>query len=423
MTEHVSIDAVGVKLSRSRLVPQDVVTCATEFLSFDESKAAAFMFKMLNRAPPADVASNLLDVFRELAKRNPRWVSILRKSIQGGRGRCPKKLRSTIRHIIQGEHALEASSSEDLRRAEVFADLDEVIRSEESIDYKDGAAIQIEKTSFLSGRRRAIVNVSRDLSDIRRMEAVAVLLHRLEKEQFDEIVLNFAKTEHVYVVGLAALFVWFRQRGTSPELANVAPATRRYLERVGFFGDVPQTALTTAEPDFYTLGIEIIERDAQPEKISARLTDMIAYHMKVEPADRSALIVLFAELIENVHRHAGRDMPAVACAQVYPKQNKLTLCIADCGIGLRESIATGSNPDLVRRLDRGEPATLIAMAPLTTSKPGKHSGYGLYVASELAVRNGGTFRMFSGREALTVFRSGSRRIIHRVQVSSPWQGN
>lgn len=422
MTEDDLIEAVGLRVSRARLASTEVVTCATEFLSFDESKSAALMFRMLNHGPPADVTSNLLDVFGELARRNPRWVSILEKSIQGGRGRCPKKLRSTIRKILDRDHAVQATTTENVLEADVFADLDVVVSREQSIDYKDGAAIRIEKTSFLSGRRRAIVSFSRDLSDIRRMEAVAVLLNRLESEKFDEIVLDLSQIEHIYVVGLAAIFVWFRQRGIRPILEGLSPRTRQYLERLRFLNDETPSPAIVPEQDFWTLTIESIEHDGQPEKLSARLTDMIAHHMPISGTDRSALIVLFAELIENVNRHAGPETPAVACAQVYPKQNKLTLCVADLGIGLRESIATGSNPDLIRRLERGEPATLIATAPLTTSKPGKHSGYGLYVASELTVRNGGTFRIFSGREILTIYRRGSTRMIHRVQVPCQWNG-
>jgi hypothetical protein len=59
---------------------------------------------------------------------------------------------------------------------------------------------------------------------------------------------------------------------------------------------------------------------------------------------------------------------------------------------------------------------------LVTSKPGKHTGYGLYVASDLVVRNGGTFRIYSGNEILTLYRNKWRRVEHYAKVNKSWNG-
>jgi hypothetical protein len=42
--------------------------------------------------------------------------------------------------------------------------------------------------------------------------------------------------------------------------------------------------------------------------------------------------------------------------------------------------------------------------------------------SELAIRNGGTVRIFSGNEILTLYRKGWSRKEHRQLVSEGWNG-
>jgi anti-sigma regulatory factor (Ser/Thr protein kinase) len=149
---------------------------------------------------------------------------------------------------------------------------------------------------------------------------------------------------------------------------------------------------------------------------------MIDHHMPISQKTRSGLLVALAELVENVHRHGASAKSAFACAQVYPRRNKLTICIVDTGIGIRQSFLAGQNAAAKDRIKRGESPVKLATSPLVTSKPGQHSGYGLYVVSELAVRNGGTFRIFSGNEVLTLYRRGWTRREYHAVVPQGWQG-
>lgn len=73
-------------------------------------------------------------------------------------------------------------------------------------------------------------------------------------------------------------------------------------------------------------------------------------------------------------------------------------------------------------MEESESALRLACAPLITSKPDKHSGYGLYVASELIVRNGGTFRIFSGNEIFTCYRKRWQRKEHVASLANGWNG-
>jgi anti-sigma regulatory factor (Ser/Thr protein kinase) len=171
-----------------------------------------------------------------------------------------------------------------------------------------------------------------------------------------------------------------------------------------------------------TPGLEnVLKSEAQD--VADRLVKLIEHHHALGAEARSGLLIMFAELVENIHRHAGESTTAAfACAQVYPKRRKLTVCIVDTGMGLAQSIASGSNRELASRLQHGESALALAKAPLLTSKPDRHSGYGLYVATELILRNGGTFRMISGNESLTLYRKNWRRRESFAPVDRGWKG-
>ncbi len=106
--------------------------------------------------------------------------------------------------------------------------------------------------------------------------------------------------------------------------------------------------------------------------------------------------------MENVVRHASPFSNAYVGAQFYPKKRKLSIIVIDDGIGIRGSFLTGRDKEIAARATSDEAAVSLAVKPLVTSKPVRkgsevgHSGYGLYVVSELAVRNAGNFALTSG---------------------------
>ena len=108
------------------------------------------------------------------------------------------------------------------------------------------------------------------------------------------------------------------------------------------------------------LAIEPLYPDTKPEQVAAKITAILESHVSLGKQVRASLIVVFAELIENIQRHAGDFSIAYACAQVYPKRNKLTLCIVDTGIGILNSFLSSSNENMVKRISEGESAVRLA---------------------------------------------------------------
>lgn len=147
----------------------------------------------------------------------------------------------------------------------------------------------------------------------------------------------------------------------------------------------------------------------------------------MRPQDRSGLVVTFTELIENVVRHAGAAATSRIAAQFHPARQKVSITIADTGIGIRLSFAAGRNEAAKREIRDDASALEVALRPRVTSKPvvpgeaPAHAVYRLYITSELAVRNGGTFLITSGSASLCRFRQGWRRRRWTME-HPPWEG-
>jgi hypothetical protein len=162
------------------------------------------------------------------------------------------------------------------------------------------------------------------------------------------------------------------------------------------------------------VALERILPNVFSDELASRIVRILDDHGLVAASNRNSLVICFAELIENVARHAGPGAVGFVGAEYYPSKRKLTVVVADAGMGVRRSFDEGRNADLRRRMEREDPLRL-AVLPLVTSKPVSpehatgHAGYGLFLASEIAVRNRGTFRISSDARSLTLFERNGRR--------------
>lgn len=412
------ISDVLATLRGGRLTPADITVVATEVLAAEQAEAATLLFAALRDVPAGDVAANILELLRELAYRSPAWARLIDKSVSR-RGRCPQALRGPLKRLLAEDETKPAAGSESLGdsiAADVFAELE--VERHVSAPERRGAAAH-ERSRSLLGAPRGRIAISRELTDIMGMNQMADVLAQLA--DCDRVTLDFQGVEHVYVPGLTALKAWSESNGIRIECVNASSATDAYLDVVGFSGYKPARSLAKI-PDFLTPGLENV-RASPAQDVADRLVKLIERHHDLGRETRSGLHVMFAELVENIHRHAGDGTAAAfACAQVYPKRHRLTVSIVDTGMGLAASIRSGSNAELAQRLAQGESALSLACAPLLTSKPERHSGYGLYVATELIVRNGGTFRLLSGGECMTLYRKHWRRQQTFASVERGWSG-
>lgn len=415
----VMLDTIAERLREDRLEPAEVTTVATEILAVNAKGVALILFRLLNREPSEDLTSNLLDLFRELAVRSPMWANLLDKSVRK-RGRCPRQLRSTIRELLSNEDERLARTVPSVRQLISDLQSEEIVESQILEDSDEDVVFLQRRGLFRSYPRQTRLRVTTALTNIQNMERLASALSRIEAD--DEVVIDLLAVDHTYVFGLAAMATWLRANSVRPRIENASDRTLAYLDEIGFTkAFAGGAAYTTAHADF-SMALEPIDSGSQPENIATKLADIIDHQMSLSRKRRSGLIVLFSELVENILRHSGPISAAYACAQVYPSRRKLSICIVDRGMGVRQSFLGGQDETLVNRVAAGESAMQLACSPLVTSKPDRHSGYGLYVASELVVRNGGTFRIFSGGEILTRYGGGWHRKEHMRTVRECWPG-
>jgi signal transduction histidine kinase len=127
--------------------------------------------------------------------------------------------------------------------------------------------------------------------------------------------------------------------------------------------------------------------------------------------------LMLIELLENCFAHAlvSEDLPGYTCAQAWPSGRLAQVAITDNGLGMRESL--GENPELAPLLIATNSCEL-ATERYVTSKPDRHSGYGLALARELVEQNQGNLLIISGNEAFTAGVGYTRRL----DLSVPWQG-
>lgn len=121
------------------------------------------------------------------------------------------------------------------------------------------------------------------------------------------------------------------------------------------------------------------------------------------PEHVQAVQYCLSETIRNVLEHAG-GVPAVACAQFYPRASRVSIGVADCGVGVRQSLSRTGGYDTDGR------AILGALTPGVTGViPGMYgtpdnAGVGLFFTKSIAKASHEYFAIISGNAAFRLRR-------------------
>jgi hypothetical protein len=230
--------------------------------------------------------------------------------------------------------------------------------------------------------------------------------------------------EFTYSSALAVIAQWILTKGlvnrySFPQCSGLMEG---YLENIRFSEALVNPEIVVSQdPMDWAVGLTRINRELSTERVTDKIVDILTTFINPKADDRSALSVMIAEMIENVHRHAQAPVDGFAVAQVYPKHLKMGITLVDAGIGVRRSFETGDPSIPIAGLQTDEDFLRAAIRLHVTSKSRGHSGYGLYLLSELISRNGGTFLLASGRATLIGYRRAGKLFIESFQ-HRPWQG-
>ncbi len=187
--------------------------------------------------------------------------------------------------------------------------------------------------------------------------------------------------------------------------AEAHPALR-YLIRMGLFeylGIDPKATIQTHEPAGRFIPLTQIRTSAE---LSAAITNLVPL-LHAERREQDSIRYVFSELARNVIEHAGSPIGAFLCAQYYKPTNRVSIGIADAGIGIRRSI-TRSHPAHTAR-----DAIALALQPGitgTTARMGgteRNAGAGLFFVKSIAQLSRNFFTIYSEDTMFKLLR-GSR---------------
>ncbi len=195
-----------------------------------------------------------------------------------------------------------------------------------------------------------------------------------------------------------------------------------YLEKIGFDQALRnQNIVIKQDPMDWRVGLTRINSDQTTEAVTEKIVDILTTFMSPGDDDRQALLVLISEMIENIHRHSDAKVDGFAVAQVYPQKLKMGITLVDAGMGVRESFLRGEPSVPIDPSWPDERFLREAVKLHSTSKKVGHSGYGLYLLSEVIGRNRGTFLLTSGSATLVGYQR-SKALVFETYRHRPWKG-
>lgn len=179
---------------------------------------------------------------------------------------------------------------------------------------------------------------------------------------------------------------------------EIVARSGHYLKRMGLFKflgiDPKVKSIRENEPAGRIIPLERIRDSNELDIFLKNLVPLL--HLQTEPKHAHAIQHIFSELIYNVLEHSISENGAVACAQYFGKSNKISIGVADTGIGLRKAVGQSHIVDDDLR------AIQLALTPGitgTTSKPGgtaQNAGFGLFLIKSIAYVGSNFFVILSG---------------------------
>ena len=205
---------------------------------------------------------------------------------------------------------------------------------------------------------------------------------------------------------LAMLAAWgthWRSRNIQIVCENFSPAGIDYAWRMGLFEHLG-IAYRPEREEHEEAGRFIPLRALTSGEDLARFLNDVAPLLH-RPEHIQAVQYCLSESIRNVLEHAG-GAPAFACAQYYQDAQRVSIGVADCGIGVLASLRHAHNPG------NASEAIVAALTPGITGAvagmygPPDNAGVGLFFTKSIAKASHQYFGIYSGDAAFRLRRVG-----------------
>lgn len=194
-----------------------------------------------------------------------------------------------------------------------------------------------------------------------------------------------------------------RQRGGT--VTGDVPGVRSlpYLIRMGLFKFLdldPGREITEHESAGRFVPLTQIQDNAQ---LRSTITDLVPL-LHAPPEVAAPIKYVFSEMVRNVLEHSASPVGAVVCAQYFKRSNRISIGIADAGIGVHGSMSRFHN------VRTAQEAITLAMRPGisgATSRLGGNefnAGAGLFFTKGIAALSHNYFLLYSGDAAFELLK-------------------
>ena len=209
--------------------------------------------------------------------------------------------------------------------------------------------------------------------------------------------------------------------------------SKHYFERMGLFNFLgiksEAPVIEEHEPSGRIIPLTLIKNSSDLKDFLDNLVPLL--HLQNESKNVQAIQHIFSELIRNVLEHSQSGQGAIVCAQYFKKSNKISIGVADIGIGLKKSLSQSYSVQDDRE------AIKLALTPGvtgTTKKPGgspQNAGFGLFLIKSIAHVNSDFFVIISGNKMYKLLQRGKANLElkgnpfddrHSIMDIETWKG-
>jgi len=193
-----------------------------------------------------------------------------------------------------------------------------------------------------------------------------------------------------------------------------------YLVRMGLFGHVrldPRLEISGHEEAGRFIPLTQIRSN---EDLRTAIVDVIPL-LHADPEIANPIRYLFSELVRNVLEHARSPVGAFVCAQYYRNSERLSIGVADAGIGIRASLAQH------HRVTSAVEAIALALQPGISGATGRiggnesNAGAGLFFTKGIARLSRNYFIIYSDDCLFKLLRGpeGREPVLHTHPSDDP----
>ncbi len=167
-----------------------------------------------------------------------------------------------------------------------------------------------------------------------------------------------------------------------------------YLIRMGLFEFLGINPEKTIQPHEAAGRFIPLTQIRTSDQLSAAITNLVPL-LHAEPQEQDSIRYVFSELARNALEHSGSPVGAFLCAQYYKQTNRISIGIADAGVGIRRSITKSHQARTARD------AIALALQPGitgTTARLGgteSNAGAGLFFVKSIAALSRNFFVIYS----------------------------